>query len=135
MLLDNSKIMLVDDDEIVNKLNHYLISELNLFSDIIIQSNPHSAIEYLENLIEENQQLPAFVLVDISMPEMDGFEFIDQIDELFDEMDVIEIPTFFLLTASNFRRDIEQFEKTPIVKQFLTKPLQKEELLQAINLQ
>jgi len=135
MLLDNSKIMLVDDDEIVNKLNHYLISELGMFDDIIVQSNPFEAIEYLENLIEENQQLPAFVLVDISMPEMDGFEFIDQIDELFDEMDVIEIPTFFLLTASNFRRDIEQFEKTPIVKQFLTKPLKKEELLQAINLQ
>jgi len=127
--------MLVDDDEIVNKLNHYLISELGMFDDIIVQSNPFEAIEYLENLIEENQQLPAFVLVDISMPEMDGFEFIDQIDELFDEMDVIEIPTFFLLTASNFRRDIEQFEKTPIVKQFLTKPLKKEELLQAINLQ
>ena len=127
MELNNKKIILIDDDVIVNKVNKFLIDSTGFFETIESKTAPQEALDYFEELIEAKAELPGFVLVDISMPEIDGFEFIDLLDELFEENDIEVMPTFVILSASNFKRDFEQFDKTPIVKKFLSKPLDKEE--------
>jgi len=86
-----------------------------------------------EDLINTKQSLPGFVLVDVSMPDIDGFEFIDLLDELFEEHEIETMPAFVILNASNFKRDFEQFDKTPIVKKFLNKPLDKDEFEQVLK--
>lgn len=127
MKLNNKKILLIDDDVIVNKVNKFLIDSTGFFESIESKTAPQEALDYFEELIEAKAELPGFVLVDISMPEIDGFEFIDLLDELFEENGIEVMPTFVILSASNFKRDFEQFDKTPIVKKFLSKPLDKEE--------
>ena len=127
MKLNNKKILLIDDDVVVNKVNKFLIDSSGFFESIESKTAPQEALDYFEELIEAKAELPGFVLVDISMPEIDGFEFIDLLDELFEENDIEVMPTFVILSASNFKRDFEQFDKTPIVKKFLSKPLDKEE--------
>ncbi len=127
MELNNKKILLIDDDVVVNKVNKFLIDSTGFFESIESKTAPQEALDYFEELIEAKAELPGFVLVDISMPEIDGFEFIDLLDELFEENEIEVMPTFVILSASNFKRDFEQFDKTPIVKKFLSKPLDKEE--------
>ena len=127
MELNNKKILLIDDDVVVNKVNKFLIDSTGFFESIESKTAPQAALDYFEELIEAKAELPGFVLVDISMPEIDGFEFIDLLDELFEENEIEVMPAFVILSASNFKRDFEQFDKTPIVKKFLSKPLDKEE--------
>lgn len=127
MELNNKKILLIDDDVVVNKVNKFLIDSTGFFESIESKTAPQEALDYFEELIEAKAELPGFVLVDISMPEIDGFEFIDLLDELFEENEIEVMPAFVILSASNFKRDFEQFDKTPIVKKFLSKPLDKEE--------
>ena len=127
MEINNKKILLIDDDVVVNKVNKFLIDSTGFFESIESKTAPQEALDYFEELIEAKAELPGFVLVDISMPEIDGFEFIDLLDELFEENEIELMPTFVILSASNFKRDFEQFDKTPIVKKFLSKPLDKEE--------
>jgi CheY-like chemotaxis protein len=127
MELNNKRILLIDDDIVVNKLNKFLIESTGYFEAIESKTAPQEALDYFEDLITSKSELPGFVLVDISMPEIDGFEFIDLLDELFEENDIEVMPTFVILSASNFKRDFEQFDKTPIVKKFLSKPLDKDE--------
>jgi CheY-like chemotaxis protein len=127
MKLDKKKILLIDDDIVVNKLNKYLIESVGFFDKIESKTAPQEALAYFSEIIENNESIPGFVLVDISMPEIDGFEFIDLLDELFEENEIEIMPSFVILSGSNFKRDFEQFDKTPIVKRFLSKPLQKEE--------
>ena len=127
MELNNKKIILIDDDVIVNKVNKFLIDSTGLFENIESKTAPQEALNYFEELIKIKAELPGFVLVDISMPEIDGFEFIDLLDELFEDYEIEELPAFVILSATNFKRDYEQFDKTPIVKKFLSKPLDKDE--------
>jgi CheY-like chemotaxis protein len=127
MKLNNKQILLIDDDVVVNKVNKFLIDSTGYFESIESKTAPQEALDYFEELIEAKAELPGFVLVDISMPEIDGFEFIDLLDELFEEKEIEVLPTFVILSASNFKRDFEQFDKTPIVKKFLSKPLDKDE--------
>lgn len=127
MKLNNKQILLIDDDVVVNKVNKFLIDSTGYFESIESKTAPQEALDYFEELIVAKADLPGFVLVDISMPEIDGFEFIDLLDELFEEKEIEVLPTFVILSASNFKRDFEQFDKTPIVKKFLSKPLDKDE--------
>lgn len=127
MELNNKKIILIDDDVIVNKVNKFLIDSTGVFETIESKTAPQEALNYFEELIKIKAELPGFVLVDISMPEIDGFEFIDLLDELFEDYEIEELPAFVILSATNFKRDYEQFDKTPIVKKFLSKPLDKDE--------
>ncbi len=127
MGLDNKKVLLIDDDIVVNKVNKYLIESTGVFDTIESKTAPQEAIEYINELLDNNQKIPGLIIVDISMPEIDGFEFIDLLDELFEEKEFEEMPVFLILSSSNFKRDFEQFDKTPAVKKFLSKPLQKEE--------
>lgn len=136
MGLDNKKILLIDDDVVVNKVNKYLIESTGVFDTIESKTAPQEAIEYITDLIDNNQNIPGLIIVDISMPEIDGFEFIDLLDEIFEEKEFDTMPVFVILSSSNFKRDFEQFDKTPAVKKFLSKPLQKEEfelVLQELN--
>jgi YesN/AraC family two-component response regulator len=66
------------------------------------------------------------------MPEIDGFEFIDSVEEILDENNIEEIPSFIMLSGSKYKRDFEKFDKSPIIKNFLMKPLNKEELNAAL---
>ncbi len=132
MTIDNKSILLIDDDVIVNSINKKLIESLNKFDSVEIKSNPELALEFFENQIKNNKNIPGVILVDISMPEIDGFEFIDSVEEILDENNIEEIPSFIMLSGSKYKRDFEKFDKTPIIKKFLMKPLNKEELNAAL---
>jgi CheY-like chemotaxis protein len=132
MRADKKMILLIDDDVVVNKLNRFLIESLEVFEHIESKVSPQEGLDYISELIEAGSNIPGFILVDISMPDIDGFEFIDLLDELFEEKEIDSLPVFAILSSSNYKRDYEQFEKTPALKKFLSKPLQKEEFLEAL---
>jgi CheY-like chemotaxis protein len=133
MELDKKKILLIDDDAIVNEMNRFLISGTQIFDEIISKTAPKEALEYIHELVKNGGAIPGFILIDISMPEIDGFEFIDMFDEIFEENNIDVLPLFVILSSSRYKYDIEQVEKTPSVKRFLSKPLQKVEFLEVLK--
>jgi CheY-like chemotaxis protein len=78
MQSDIKKVMLIDDNEIDLKINSKLISLSNLFQEIIICQSGEEALDYLNRYRDDDDKLPNFILLDIQMPEMDGFEFLEQ---------------------------------------------------------
>jgi CheY-like chemotaxis protein len=85
-----SGILLIDDNETSNFLNERLLKRMDLTDHIQVTSNGKQALEYLNTLSrqpasEVQQQVkPALILLDINMPVLDGFEFL----ELFQQLDV-----------------------------------------------
>ncbi len=137
MILDYKNIYLIDDDAIVNRFNRKLIENTKLFEAIEFSLNPSKSLIDLSIRIEKNDKFPGLIMIDLSMPEMNGFEFIDELDELFEAKNLINFPIFIILTSSTYKRDVEQFLKTPSVKRFLTKPLKIEEfnkILKELNI-
>jgi CheY-like chemotaxis protein len=117
-----SKILLIDDDPINNFLNKSIISE-RISPDIHVQDflNPEEALECLiDQSINDKDSLPDVIFLDINMPEMSGFEFLDLYIK--NNLDSLAIP-IYILTSSLDPSDIETSKSYPIVIDFISKPM------------
>lgn len=118
-----NKILLIDDDKINNFLNERLFSKLNIFETIRIFLEGASAFEYLKEEFEKGNDSPELILVDINMPVMNGFEFLENYNKLpFKNKDKV---TLIGLTTSLRSADIEKL-KSLHCKYTLNKPLSKD---------
>lgn len=114
-------IMLIDDDESANFLNNIYVEEVvgEEIKKVSFQSAPH-AISYLDKLAIEKRFLQILIFLDINMPVMDGFEFLDKIKGRYERSEMRLIIN--MLTSSIHPRDYERAQHYPIF-QYLVKPL------------
>lgn len=114
--------MLIDDNDIDLKINAKLISLANIFEEIIICQSGEEALDYLNKHLQTPDLLPDFILLDIQMPEMDGFEFLEYYENFPDKR-----PVAMLSSTLDFG-DIKRAEANPYVVKLLKKPLSPNEL-------
>ena len=72
-------IWIVDDDPIYQIIVKKVIQRSEMFSAISSFKNGKDAIDNLHNALENNTNLPDIILLDINMPIMDGWEFMEEI--------------------------------------------------------
>ncbi len=114
-------VILVDDNEIFN-ITHQKVIELNQFSEktLVFQSG-QEALDYLK-LNEKNiEELPEIIFLDINMPIMDGFQFLE-IFEKYDEL-VRSRCRIIMLSSSISPKDIDRAASSIYVKKYFNKPL------------
>jgi len=126
MLNKNGKVMLVDDNDIDLKINSKIITLSNLFSEIILCQSGEEGIDYIEKHLNDENLLPSFILLDIQMPEMDGFEFLE-IYKKFPKTFIDSCRIAILSSTLDFG-DIKKAEANPYVIKLLKKPLYPKEL-------
>jgi DNA-binding NtrC family response regulator len=106
-------IYLIDDDEIQNLVNAKILSLLNLDLNVEEFTNAKLALDK----IIESKKFPNIILLDINMPKMNGWEFLDLFEGINTNSDV------YLLTSSINENDMKKSQNYNSVKAFLTKPL------------
>lgn len=124
-----NSVLLVDDDKINNYINERLIKKLNFSESIKVVTNGQEAIEYLEGELSLDRPLPQLILLDINMPVMDGFEFI----EAFKKIKYNQRVVIVVLTTSTNYKDIEKINNAEEVAGYINKPLTEQKLLEAIG--
>jgi CheY-like chemotaxis protein len=124
--------MLVDDDKIFNFLSEKTITSLGLANEIHFASNGEQALQILKLYKEGKVQKPDIIFLDIDMPVMNGYEFIEAFANL-DLPDKQQI-TIVVLTSSINPDDIERAKQLGI-KYYFNKPLSKEEIKKLIGLE
>lgn len=117
-------ILLVDDDEITNFINLNLLEDMQIASKVEITSNGKEAIQFLENNCMESS-CPELILLDINMPMMDGFEFLEHFQKL--NLKNKNITKMVALTTSNNPKDIKKLQEYGVAS-LISKPLTKEKL-------
>ncbi|MBO9700965.1 MAG: response regulator [Sporocytophaga sp.] len=120
-----NKVLLVDDDKINNYINLRLIRRIGLSEEIIVTNNGQEAINYLKKCGKKD--LPTLILLDINMPVMDGFEFLEEFEK--QDLNTVERPMIVVLTTSTNTNDIKKVESSPIAAGYINKPLTEENLL------
>ena len=115
-------ILLVDDDEINNFISVKLIKKALDTSQIKACLNGKIAIDELVKMHEEGAEtFPDYILLDINMPVMNGWEFLDEYKRL--NLDRDSNSKIFIISSSVFSNDINKAKSYPLVKDFISKPL------------
>jgi CheY-like chemotaxis protein len=122
------RVMLIDDNEIDLKINSKLITLTNLFDEVIICQSGEEALNYLNRHLHEANKLPNFILLDIQMPEMDGFEFLTHFKNISKSF-TDTCPIAMLSSTLDFG-DIQRAEANSYVIKLLKKPFSPKELLE-----
>jgi len=112
-------ILLIDDDEPTNFLNKLILKEMDCAEHIEVAQSGREAINFLTT----NRLMPELVFLDVNMPSMDGWEFIDLLD-VFKRQQKNKAVTIMLTTSLN--PDDEVRSKTfDQIDDFRQKPLSK----------
>lgn len=120
-----SSILLVEDDHITNFLNERLLRKLDLAEDIKVALNGKEALKQIQEQVISHSGFPELILLDINMPVMDGFEFLQRFKEL--PYDKKEEVTIVVLTTSNNPNDLNKLNELGN-SNFVNKPLTEEKL-------
>lgn len=118
------KVLSVEDDEITQMLTELVLQDGNFCNVFEKAFNGEEALDLFKS-IDENG-VPELILLDINMPIMGGWEFLDIFQELYPQF--IIKTKIFLLSSSINPKDVERSKQNPHVIGFLSKPLDDEQV-------
>jgi response regulator of citrate/malate metabolism len=123
-------ILLIDDSEMDNYISEFIITKSNRVEKINIFNSPIEALEYIGMLQSNHEKFPDVIFLDINMPDMDGFGFLDEFSKFSENL--IKETSVFMLTSSSNPNDIKRALKYPVVKKYFIKPFSKDILNEII---
>ncbi|QXP59267.1 two-component system response regulator [Olleya sp. HaHaR_3_96] len=113
--------LLIDDDKVINFYNEKIVNKHQDFINVVAVNSGMKALEYLNNAILGLTKKPNLIFLDINMPAMNGWEFIEEYDKL-DKAFTSSIK-IILLTTSNNPDDFERYKTIDLLEDFINKPL------------
>lgn len=115
-------ILLIDDNDMDNYISNYIINKNNVTEKITMKTSAIDALEYLNTLQTNPKEFPDLIFLDIRMPVMDGFDFLEEFikfpQAINKQCDVV------ILSSSNHQKDIDRALQYSVVKKYFTKPLE-----------
>jgi CheY-like chemotaxis protein len=121
-------VMLIDDNDTDNFINKRILELSGFGYRIEIKNSGKSALEYLESMQDDEENIPDVVFLDINMPVVNGFVFLYEFEKL---PEIVKKKSkIVILSSSENKRDMQRMVSNDLVKMYLTKPLTEEALEQ-----
>ena len=114
-------VLLIDDDEATNFINEMVIEESGKAEEVVKIQSAFDALTFLKSEEKGKHPQPDLIFLDINMPGMDGWEFLEEYEKLDDGMKAKVI--LVMLTTSVNPDDKKKAEQFNIVDNFMLKPL------------
>nr|WKN39459.1 response regulator [Tunicatimonas sp. TK19036] len=120
------KVFIIDDDEITRFLLITKLEKYGFASQYHTFASAKEALAFLKNTRDNPLELPDLIFLDINMPDMDSWAFLERYENLF--FSNIKNIHVCILTSSVFEKDIERANAHPLVDEYLVKPIQNDSL-------
>ena len=117
--MKNKLTYIIDDDKLTVKLMSILISKNKFCEEIQSFYNAQNALNQLKQNAIDNSILPDAILLDLNMPIMDGWQFLDEFIHLALKKEI----SIFIMTSSIDPADIEKAKQYNVVKNYIEKPI------------
>lgn len=123
-LQDNDPLTyVVEDDKANNYLCKMTLEEVGI-TNVRTFLRADLAIEDLKTMLQNKEGFPSLILLDINMPAMDGWAFLNEFRNF--PVEIRSKSTIYLFSTSDHPRDVEKKLDYPEVLDFLAKPLSEE---------
>ena len=116
-----SKVFIIDDDPIHQRIAQIIIEKYQLFDEFISYTEAEKALKFLKENLKNTQSLPDIILLDLNMPVVDGWEFLEVFESLHKDLD--KAIRIFIVTSSVDEKDKLRAQAYSSVKGFISKPL------------
>ncbi|PSR55724.1 response regulator [Adhaeribacter arboris] len=113
-----NKVLIVDDDLVARFLVERILTKKKVSKQIVTASNGEEALAVLNN-INSQETYPDLIFLDIKMPVMDGFEFLEALQH----SELSKLPIKIVLLTSSFNQQDVERAKNYSVAVYLIKPL------------
>jgi CheY-like chemotaxis protein len=114
-------ILLVDDDDTTNLLNKFFAEAIDDTIDVVTAVNGLEALQFLENNDIEAIG-PCYIILDVMMPIMDGWEFLEEFNNRFDAIFKEQV-TISILTGLDSEKIAKKAKDNSLVEDTVEKPL------------
>jgi len=124
-------LLLIDDDEIFTFMTRKIIEQTKLAEQIKIFENGKEAIEFLKKTVENKEVLPEIIFLDLSMPVLDGWGFLEEYIKLKPRFE--KKITLYIISSSVSPKDHERAKGYSEVSDFIIKPMSKDKFVNIIK--
>lgn len=121
-------VYVIDDDRMDRKFAKRTIDKSQLLERVELFDSPIAAMKH----IEDGGDAPELIFLDINMPPITGFEFLEMFDGQLQALD--PVPVVIIVSTTVNPADRERAAQYSLIKKFLSKPLSSEHITEAVAL-
>lgn len=126
-----SKLILIDDDELYHQMAHIMLEEYSPVKEVISSKDGKATLDYLIENKENNENLPDYIFLDLTMPEYDGWDFLNGYKKVYNSFK--KAIRIYIVSSSIDPNDLERSKKYSFVDSFIIKPLRRDFLRQLVD--
>lgn len=119
-------ILLVDDDELYLYLMEKTIHQLSKDLVVTTFTDGEQAVEYISKCTEEKVELPEVIFLDINMPFLDGWGFLNEFKKL--KPKIINNINIYMVSSSMRESDVKRASNFEELTGYVVKPVNKDQL-------
>lgn len=125
------KLILIEDDDVIVYLTQKLIKESKTIELLNVLKNGRKALDYFIENAKNEDLLPDFIFLDLSMPILDGWQFLEEFARIKDSM--AKNIQIYITTSSISPKDLSKAESYDFISDFVIKPISLENFNRIIN--
>lgn len=126
------QVAVVDDDKIFQLITNKTLSTITEVDRVQQFYNGEEALIYLQENAGLPDKLPDVILLDINMPVVDGWSFLKDYADIHDQLS--KSISIYMVSSSIDPKDIERANSTPMVREYIIKPIAKDKLVEVVRL-
>jgi CheY-like chemotaxis protein len=129
MMAPTINLLVIDDDDINIFIIKKIVAKTGFNVEMVSKNDGQLAIDYLASLEDNHERFPHLMLIDINMPILNGWEFL----EAYENLSLAVKGDMYMLSSSVYENDIEKAKTYKSIKGFISKPLSIERLTELLK--
>ncbi|HRI21461.1 MAG TPA: response regulator [Panacibacter sp.] len=114
-------VCIIDDDRIYQLTSIKILERINVANNILVFSDGEKAYNFLSEMVSNENALPDVIFLDVNMPFMDAWQFLDAFTAL--KPKLAKDITIYVISSSISEMDVERAKSIEAVKDYFVKPI------------